>query len=154
MKWYFGFGANRDVAMIRAITGSSAYGVPACVDDYQLCVQQLKDIPEQARKILMGTWGDAFCSYTIVSRPGSRVHGMLWLLTDQQREAVSRWELDGLWSSVVRVDARVSIAGRQFSLMAETEEIVNQQAEEVNGQVYETFVVPREKILQVAREVR
>lgn len=58
MKLYFGFGANRDAAMIRAITGSSALRIPASLDGFQLCVQALCDIPEKARRVLtkkMGT---------------------------------------------------------------------------------------------------
>jgi len=153
MIFYFGFGANRDLEMIRAITGRGALGVPASVEGFQLCVESMRNIPKQARDILYGEWDHRFVSYGIVPHPRGRVTGTLWLLTDCQRRKIQEWELTGLWSRDVRVSAQVRAFGFTVRIPAVSEELLNQRVQLVPGEKYKTFIVPKHRLLAVARKV-
>lgn len=155
MKLYFGFGANRDLAMIKAITGKPAFGISATIKDFHLCIEELKDIPQKARELIAKQWGSEFCSYGIVRHQGGLVHGKLWLLSNKQHKAVQDWELAGLWSIPNTVKTTIFIFGvKLFFINAHSEEIIGQTAKYVRGDCYETYIVPRHQILHIANKVR
>ncbi len=154
MKLYFGFGANRDAAMIKAITGRSALHLPASLDGWHLCVQQLNDIPKKVQRLLRRAWGDSFVSYGIVKQPAVRVTGTLWLLTDAQHRAIHSWEFIGSWSHNVQVKAGINLFGLNFLVDAETEHLARQKVTLVDGQHYQTYLVPKSHILHIAEGVR
>jgi hypothetical protein len=154
MKLYFGFGANRDAAMIKAITGRSAFHLPACLDGWHLCVQQLGDIPHKVQRILRRAWGDNFVSYGLVKQPSSCVTGSLWLLTNAQRQAIRDWEFVGSWSHIVEVKANINLFGLKLLIDAETEHLAKQKVTFVDGLNYPTYLVPQAHILQIAEGVR
>lgn len=155
MVLYFGFGANRDIEMIRAITGRSAIGVPATLEGFHLCVESFENIAPRAQAILAEQWDETFVSYGIVRQPDASVRGTVWLLTERQRAAVCKWELEGLWSHDARnLDATVDLFGMSIPVRAVSEELRHQKVRLVDGNAYETFVVPKERILEVAELVR
>ncbi len=154
MQWYFGFGANRDSRMIRAITGRCAIGIPAQITGFQLCVESIKHIPEKARRILYTKWDANFVSYGIVPKETKTVRGRLWLLSNSQRELIRRWELVGTWSREVHVTAQCTLLGFHLSVPAVSEELLQQQVSLVEKATYKTFIVPRNRLLRVARMVR
>ncbi|HCC83608.1 TPA: hypothetical protein DEP96_02045 [Candidatus Uhrbacteria bacterium] len=154
MKLYFGFGANRDATVIKAITGRSALHLPASLDGWHLCVQQLNDIPKKVQRLLRRAWGDSFVSYGIVKEPSSRVTGTLWLLTNAQRQAIHDWEFIGSWSHNVQVKVKISLFGLKFLVDAETEHLAKQKVTLVDGLTYPTYLVPKAHILQIAEGIR
>ncbi len=154
MKLYFGFGANRDPDMLRAITGQTCLHFPAAINGWQLCIEHLNDIPRKVQSTLRRAWGGNFVSYGIVKQPTGRVSGRLWLLTNAQRRAVRNWEFVGTWSHQVAVKAEIKILGLKFLVDAETEHLARQKVEPVDGLQYPTFLVPKEQIIMTANNVR
>ena len=138
----------------RAITGRSAFRLPATAQGFQLVVQALHNIPKKVRDMLSQKWESDFVSYGIVRKPESSVSGSVFLLTNAQRDAVRQWEFVGKWSHNVHVKAKVRVLGITFSVDAESEHLGRQKCKDVDGHRYRTFLVPKEKILRVAREVR
>ena len=101
---YFAYGANRDIKMMQAITGSSELkGKPATLKGYSLYVQRLDQVPDTVsenspapispRDLLKESWPDTFTSYIIKEDPEGEVAGVVWELTPLQRELVRDWEL-------------------------------------------------------------
>lgn len=72
--------------------------------------------------ILAEQWDDAFVSYGLVREPGATVRGTVWLLTECQRAAVRKWELEGLWSHDARnLEATVDLFGLSIPVRAVSE---------------------------------
>lgn len=154
MRLYFGFGANSHPDMIRAVTGRGALSIPATVHGFALCIEKFCNITPKAQEILKRHWDESFVSYGIINKSGASVSGRLWLLTDAQREAIRNWEIIGMWSHDCAVNAKVSIFGIPISVRAESEELHGTHVTIVPGDHYEPFIVPKEKILVVAADVR
>lgn len=151
--YYFGYGANRDSAMIEAITGKSLHGRPAYIEGWELCVQNLSNIPEIPREILQDAWGDHFESYVIREGTGL-VNGTLWELHPEDRVRVAKWELIPYgWYKNRGVRAFPEDEPR--GLQSVTEVIENQSIDRiVDGMNYKTFLMDREEILAHAERVR
>ncbi|MFH1089274.1 MAG: hypothetical protein V1716_02520 [Candidatus Uhrbacteria bacterium] len=155
MKLYFGFGANRDTEMITAITGQKPFfGFPAKIKNFELCSQAISQMPKPAQKNLKECWDENFLSYGIRPNFNESVKGTIWLLTNKQREAVCYWELTGLWSKKIKTTAFINIAGLEIPIKVETEFLPNQEAAQVSGQRYKTFIVPKEKLIKIAIQSR
>src|SRR3990172_8250986 len=101
---YFAYGANRDIRMMQAITGSGELkGRPATLKGYSFYVQRLDQIldtiaenspaPISPRDLLKESWPDTFTSYIIKEDPEGEVSGTVWELSPLQRELVRDWEL-------------------------------------------------------------
>lgn len=164
---YFGYGANRDARMIAAILGKPAEqlaGRPAVLQDYQLGIQGLDQIPDtiminapepiSPRQILRNVWGDGFESYVIEYRPGSKVTGTIWELTPEERERVRDWELlDYGWYEDCEGKA-IAEDGSEIDVI--TEKTRNNQVlgREVDGMDYETWLAEPEKFESIAERVR
>jgi hypothetical protein len=149
---YFGYGANREGGMIEAIIGRVPCGREASLEGYELCVQGLRDIPQRPREILEKTWGDFFESYVIQPCLGGRVKGILWEIMQDERERILEWELvpHGWYRNEV-VGVRDSL-GKE--VLAETEVVLGQGVSRVvDGIDYEEFLMGKERILGVAREI-
>lgn len=155
MKFYFGFGANRDREMIKAITGHyPIFGFTGEIKNFCLCYQNMEQIPKLAQKNLKNFWDKNFRSYAIYPAKNNSVSGMVWLITNWQRKKISDWELDGLWSNKIKTRARIIIFNKMLELPVETEIIQHQKHITLKQKRYQTFIVPRKKILQVARQTR
>ena len=164
---YFGYGANRDPRMIAAIVGKhpdQLIGRPAVLQDYQLGIQGLEQIPDTVlagapdpvspRQLLRNGWGDSFESYVIEYRPGSKVSGTIWELTTEERERVRDWELlDYGWYEDCEGKA-TSEDGYEIDVV--TEKIRDDQVigREVDGMNYETWLADPEKFEAIADRVR
>ena len=161
---YFAYGANRDVRMIAAITGVPAeelVGHPAILQDYQLGIQGLEQIPDtvppnspadiSVREILRNGWGDEFESYVIEYKPGQKVLGTIWELTPEQRERVREWELlDYGWYEDCEGKA-ITADGDEIDVV--TERIREDQVlgREVDGMNYETWLADPERFEAIAK---
>jgi len=109
---FFGYGANRDKKRIEDILKASALigddlkvdgGFGARVDGMLLAIQNLQQVPEEAKKPLMEVWGSNFRAYTL--KPGvGQVSGVLWGLNEQQFEALKTWEHDGVWRKFIEIE--------------------------------------------------
>ncbi len=156
---YFGFGANSQREMIRAITGSAPrHGERAFLRGYKLVVQELTDVPSKGKVspqfILRKSWGEKFQSYQIA--PGTsreRVYGTLWEMSEKSWLAIQRWELvpEG-WTKEVKV---LAVVGSEEH-SAHTEVLRGKQTyrKVVKTKNYKPFVVDKKTILKKAREAR
>ena len=102
--YYFGYGANRNLDMIKAITGAEpVWGKEGFLKDYQLFLQPLKYVVDPkdfgqedsfgARTRLQGKWGKEFKSYVVKKCTGSVVAGTIWKLTTRDLRWINNWEL-------------------------------------------------------------
>lgn len=151
---FFGYGANRDPDMIRAIIGRLPEGYPAVLQGFELCIQTWEEIPERARKILSYSWDESFRSYAL--RPtrkfSEKVKGVIWLISREERRLIDNWELNGIWYHVYLLKF-LKPAGQ----ISEIEiQVVNDPniKKKVNGIFYKNFLNDKEKMLQVAEKVR
>lgn len=155
---YFGYGANRTVKMMEAITGNpNLIGKPASLRGFKLYVQRLDQIPDTISPtapvpispksaILRFDWDETFESYTI--KPGSKndeVSGTVWALTSQERELVRDWELIDFGWYKDKKDL-IAIAADGQKIVVETEILRDGQEvdREVDGKDYEPFLKPIE----------
>ena len=118
---YFAYGANRDLQMMKAITGAQElFGRPGILKGYTLCVQKLNQVPDVAsetspvpispRELLKQSWPYTFESYIIKPDPNGEVAGTIWELTPLQRELVRDWELvDFGWYKDINTSDRKSV---------------------------------------------
>lgn len=150
--YYFGYGANKDFEMMKAINGRSLKGRPAYIEGFELCVQQLNNIPKLPQKILRKAWGDYFESYVIREGRG-RVHGTLWEINPKDRKHISEWELipDG-WYIDIKVTA---ILDNGKNVQAVTDAVKNQPiARIVNGAQYKIYLMEAEQMWEHAKQSR
>ncbi len=160
---YFGYGANRDPQMMEAITGNgNLAGRKAVLKDFQICIQRLDQVPPKAQKILRkaGWTDETFSTYTIRPDEGnedSLVHGMIWELTEHERNLVRNWELVGLWYKETNCQVMADQIIGEWSLIdVITEQLGDGQKikEVADGTNYKTFLNDREVMFGVAREAR
>lgn len=161
---YFAYGANRELEMMKAITGSSVLkGEEAVLPGYELHVQKLNQVPNivvpnaprqvSPRGVLKRSWDDSFESY--VATPGSgKIAGTLWKLTEEERELVRHWELIYFgWYQQINVE--VNLEGGSI-VQAETEILGPGQETDrkVDGMNYPSYLMDKQKIFAVAKRSR
>jgi len=127
---FFGYGAYRDKKRIEVILRIAGFtgedltiegGFGARADGYVLAIQNLQQIPEDARKSLLKAWGGNFRCYTI--KPGiGQVAGVLWALNEKQFQALKEWECDGVWRTFVEIDI---VTTDQHKLKALADKAIN-----------------------------
>lgn len=147
---YFGYGANRDPEMMRAIVGRVPEGKFATVSGFELCVQNWDCIPEAAQHMLSGSWDETFRSYVLRPTTNSstkKVRGMIWKLTPEERRLVDNWELTGQWYHVFRLQSDET--------NLEIQVVENQPVSHVvRFPIYKTFLNDKKKMLRVAEKAR
>lgn len=139
---YFGYGANREPAMMEAITGNAnLVGKPAVLRGYELCVQRLDQVPDIPRRILDASWSPKFTSYTIrTGAPDDEVYGTLWELTPLERELVRNWELIDLgWYRDMQVKITTE-DGQEIEARTEGLREGLEIDREVDGREYKSFL--------------
>ena len=153
---YFGYGANKDIDMIKAITGTYLFGKCAYIEGYKLGVQKLDNIPEIPQNQLNKFWSDkGFESYVVIKSDNEkdRVYGTLWTMSENDRECVREWELIPLgWYTEVPVTA---ILENGIEVQAVTEIIIGQSVDRlVEGKNYPAYLINKNIILKHAEDVR
>lgn len=164
---YVGYGANRDEAMIQAITGQKPEVVAKDVkiQDAELCVQQLDQItdkvfteapePVSPLDIMQTAWGKKrFETYAIRPKTGSTVTATLFKLTAPEREGVAEWELVPFdWYQRMRVSVELPDG---TIIPAETEGFIKDQRVDrvADGGNYITYLADEAEMLAVAEQVR
>jgi len=154
MIYFFGYGADKDADMMKAVIGRVPKGEKAAVSGFELCVQSLADLPFAAQKIVKRSWdeSDHFKSYAI--RPSknmdSIVTGTMWELTPFERKLVDNWELTELWYNVFFLTIEAS-----KKIQVEIQVINDQQIRRIiNGKRYKTFLNSKKKMLETATQCR
>jgi hypothetical protein len=156
--YFFGYGADQEQAMLRAIMGESPeYVGEAVLRDYELRIQNLEEVTaEEAnpREILRRTWGDSFRSYVIVPRKGAQVHGAVFRITIKDRHKIDEWELvrEGWYR---RAFIKVQLQGSGKKLRAETQVLnAGQHAKATAGSHARHWLMPKTRLLSIARLMR
>lgn len=152
MIYFFGYGADRDPEMMKAIVGRVPKGEEAAISGFELCVQSLADVPFKAQQIIKQSWDHSFKSYAI--RPArdmtSVVTGTMWELTPRERKLIDNWELTGLWYDVFFI-----AKGAPHPVNIELQIIQNQPIRSIeNGRHYKTFLNTKDKMIDAANRLR
>ena len=161
---YFGYGANRDARMMKAITGADLKGKPAVLRDFKLVVQKLDQLPDtilstapapvSPRAAVAANWLESFESYNIKENPDGKVTGTLWELTPQERELVRDWELvDFGWYEDKKVKI-ITQDGQEVEAQTEGLRAGQKYDREVDGMSYETWLNPPEDFDWIASKSR
>ncbi len=153
---FFGFGADSESEMIEAVIGRKPEIVGAAMlENYQLCVQSLEDIPtagDNPREILRKAWGDDFKSYTIRQHKGVSVHGTLFRIRRRERMMLDIWELvsEGWQDSVV---VKVTLPNGKI-VRAHTQRLPrgHNHGFASPGMTYKPWLMPKVDFVRIARQ--
>jgi len=152
MIYFFGYGADRDADMMKAIVGRVPKGEKAVISGFELCIQSFNDVPFKARKIIAKSWDHSFKSYVIrpVLDMNSVVTGTMWTLTPLERKLIDNWEITGLWYDVFFFTKEAP-----DKMQMEIQIVQDQPIRHIaNGKRYKTFLNSREKMLETANFLR
>jgi hypothetical protein len=156
--YLFGYGADREPELIRAVTGRKPWVVgTALLEGYELRVQRLDEVTGRggsAQKILRRVWGDGFISYAIVPRDGGVVRGTLYKLSLHDRHLIDAWEMVDLgWYNKAFVEVSLG-SGKVYG--AETQVLgPNQEASQaVDGLDYSSWLLPKDHMLRAAARIK
>lgn len=161
---YFAYGANSDPRMMEAITGNvNLVGEPAILNDWELGVQRLNQIPDTVfptapvpispRAEIAKHWGEDFETYVIRPAQGKKVHGTLWKLIPEQRELVRDWEMvDFGWykDAMVKVETPDGLLEVQTEVLGDGQEIDRV----VEGKDYPPFLNDLADFVRIAEKSR
>lgn len=155
LVYYFGWGANSEAEMVASVIGRVPDAIcKAVLRDYQLCVQTLKDVPDNGdspRAILRKVWGEDFKSYVIQQSKGHKLEGSLYRMTAKEIKMLDIWELviEG-WQEPVMVEV-VDEQGKVFK--AHTQAIPKDQSYSyaAEGFGYNPWIMPKQDLIRVAR---
>lgn len=157
-EYFFGYGADKHNEMISAIIGEDPEWLTnATLNDYQLCIQTLDDIPNSGanpRAILEKAWGNKFRSYAIRKHKGEKVEGSVFRLNSSQRKLIDDWELvsEG-WQESVIVTV-VGNDGRKYTAHTQSLRQGNNHGEGQISSSYKLWLMPRVRLLALARKIR
>jgi len=151
---YFGYGANRHPTMMKAIIGRVPEGYPATISGFELCIQNLGQMPPDVQKILSPPWDETFRSYIL--RPASSYHpkpirGMVWKLTPEERKLIDFWEMTGIWYKKFVLAYQKPDENVQIEI-----QIVDDQpvAEVLHHRKYKSYLNNKRKMWNVAMKLR
>ena len=165
---YFGYGTNRDLAMMEHIIGrKDILGEPAKLPGYDVCIQKADQfrtkIPKNSpvpkyspRDLIMKGWGPKFEMY--VSRPNSKgiAYGTIWYITSFELELVREWEIvdygcqeDAYGIAITKKGEKIPVITQSF-LRPKTTPIDRV----VKGDNYEPYIWPKKAMLKRADDIR
>lgn len=153
--YFFGYGADKEVDMIKAITGRKPHVVgDAILGDYELCIQALKDIPQKSmhiREMIGRGWGPDFLTYTIRPKTGSKVHGTLFRLSLHDRHAVDRWELTyAHWYEKTFINVVLESTGKVYQTETQIMGKGQTVSKVVSGFNYPAWLNPKAHFMRIA----
>jgi len=162
---YFGYGTNRDHDMMAAMIGrTNLSGANGIILNYELVIQNLEHIPDKVlstapvarspREIMRAALGGNAKLYIIRPKSGAITYGTIWQITQEEYEMVRDWEL---------LDFGMQEDMQVMAQKETDEEIIAQthgsndpnlsMSIAIDGRNYDDYVVPKEKILEMARRV-
>lgn len=143
--------------MISAILGkpaSNLMGTPAVLQDYELAVQRLDQVPSPAQERLQRSWDKNFESYVIRPRLGGQVLGTIWELTTEERDRIRHWELiDFGWYEDCKAKA-ITTSGKKITVISERLGPGQSIDRTVDGLNYPTWLNEVEKFETIANQDR
>lgn len=149
---YFGYGANRDPEMMKAIIGRMPDGEEAKISGFELCIQHWQEMTDKVRQGLTGSWDEHFRSYIL--RPAIRqpkpVVGKVWHLTPLERKLIDNWEMTGIWYNIFLLEY-FNPQRIQVEIQVVNDPQIKQS---VSGSRYKTFLNRKAKMLRVAKRCR
>ncbi|MCL2869484.1 gamma-glutamylcyclotransferase [Candidatus Saccharibacteria bacterium] len=100
---YFGFGTNKDLAMMQHIVGRDGIkGVPGRLIGYEICIQKAKHMrtlipptspaPKTPRELITNNWYADFPMFVSRPNPLGIAYGTIWYLTPDELDLVRNWE--------------------------------------------------------------
>ncbi len=121
---------------------------------YDLVVQKLDQIPEPARKIIRGAWGENFESYNLAPGNGP-IKGIRCRITEDQWERLADWEFEEFgWFKPTDVEIRNLVTGKVEKVKTMVMGDGQQFDRKVDGYDFNQFLMPKGKTLEVARIAR
>ncbi len=148
-------GLLTDNELIETLTGKPLkYNEDVVLEGFDLVIQRLNDIPESARDLLKKTWGDNFESYNLL--PGERsIRGIKCQITQDQWNRLDDWELGEFgWFVPQEVEIKNLGSGQVEKVMTLVMGQGQTYDRKVDGINPPQFLMPRERTLQVASEVK
>lgn len=152
--YYFGYGANRDPAMMQAIIGRIPEKHEAKLFGFELGIQSWSDIPEKVRQRLAPGWDETFRSYVVrpTQNASDYVKGVIWKLTRHERSLLDAWELTGDWYTP-QVTQYETAQGHAVQM--EVQAVVDQPISTLlKAKRYKNFINSKEKMLKIAESLR
>ncbi len=163
---YFGYGSNRDLAMLAAIIGRDEIeGIKGKMLGHELCIQKLNNIPDlvlptapvpqSPRFILQREFGDNFELYVTRPKTDGVTYGMIWQITPAEYKLMLDWEMVefGLQDdiSAVAIDER----GQLINVITPGSLNPNLPVDVViTDEKYDDYIVDKQHILDVANRSR
>lgn len=163
--YYFGYGANRDLDMIKAITGADpVWGKEGLLKDYSLFLQPLKNIIDPsdfgqsdsfgARTRLQQKWDNQFKSYVVKKSTGDSVAGTIWKLSTKDLRWINNWELvDFGWYNIDLGTAETKDAEEYIVYVQYLPDSSN-PGDKVDGKNYQPYINNKEEMLETARGLK
>jgi hypothetical protein len=149
---YFGYGANRNPDMMKAIVGRKPKGYSAALEGFELCIQSWGNIPKNVQKLLAPAWGPGFKSYCVRPTRDKVVRGKVWILNEAERKLIDAWELTDYWYRPVVVHFNEP---NNKSVQVEIQIVDNVEIDKlVDGTKYPTWLNDKNKMIDVAQGVR
>ncbi len=163
---YFGFGTNKDLAMMEHMVGRKKIeGTPGVLIGYDVCIQRTDQFrteippttPFQAspRDLIMRSWGPDFEMYVSKPNPNGRAYGTIWRITPEELELVREWELvdygaqEDAWGIAID-ETKVEYKVITQSFMRPPIDIDRV----VEGKDYPAYIWPKDLMLKRADELR
>lgn len=164
---YGGYGANRDLSMLQAITGNDRLKpIPAVFHDVELGVQRFDQVsdklsataplPFTPKELIINSWGreSTFETYVIRRKKGSRVNGCVFELTPLERALIAEWEMIEFgWYKRMHLKATLE-TGEEKEIETEGFDGSEEIDRVVDGLNYPTYLNEKEDMLKAAENVR
>ncbi len=166
MLYYFGFGTNKDLAMMQHMIGrDDIEGRPGKLLGYEVCIQKTSqfrtEIPPKTplkkspRDLIIASWGPDFEMYVSRPNPNAVAHGTIWKITLEELELVREWEIVDYGAQEDGCGTAVNEKGESFKVI--TQSFMKEPYEidrVVVGSDYEPYIWSKEAMLKKADEVR
>jgi hypothetical protein len=162
---YFGFGTNRDLAMMQHMIGrKNITGENGRLIGYELTIQKTTDFrddipknspaPSSSKALILHEWGSKFEMYTSRPNPTGVVYGTIWYIIPEELELVREWELvdygcqeDAFGVAVTKSGKLVKVITQSFLEPAKISRVIR-------GNNYPPYIWNKEAMLKKADDTR
>jgi hypothetical protein len=164
--FYFGFGSNKDLAMMQHMIGKKKIkGIRGVLIGYEICIQRADqfrtDIPPTTphaaspKDLILDTWGPKFEMYVSRPNPTGLAYGMIWELTPEDLELVREWELVDYGGQEDAWGIALDSKGKMYEVI--TQSFMKPPIDidrVVKGKKYPAYIASKKAMLRRADELR